>query len=161
MTDNRLYTVNHLREFFDGIRQDNNYLLEFKYSNNDTARARLPGSRTTPSTIYQYIECNEEKNDTQVTRIRLYNESDPKHSIVSCTRELFYKMVTGSPGYDPNAPRLNYDIGEVETRTARLQILMRPTIKKELKRLSELHGTTMSTVIDDLVSTWINKLQNS
>lgn len=160
-TDNRVYTVKALQQFFDNCPQDNNYYLDFRYNNKDTGRGFLQGSRATAPVVYQFVEHNERLSELQVTRIHIYKETDPRHALVSFSRDLLYKLISGSPGYDPNAPRLSYDIGEVETRTARLQILMRPSIKRELKRQADLHGTTMSTVIDDLVANWINQLQTS
>lgn len=160
MSDKRLYTVQALQKFFDERPQDETYILELRYNNKDSARGLLPGQKTTPQVIQQFVELNERMNESETTRIHIYKEKDPRHALISISRELLYKLIQGIPGYDPNAPRRTYEIGELENRSTRLQILMRPSIKKELKRLADLHGTTMSNIIDELVSTWINKIQS-
>lgn len=156
--DKRVKTTKELKKAYSEIEPGKHYILEVDYQDGETGKAELP---TKPSLEWLYSEIvikNNKFNDCQASRLRLYNANMPTHALLSFSVELLEKALR-APDYNPKAPRISHDLGDQETKTKRLQILMRPSIKKELKRQSEIHGQSMSEVIDTLVSNWLHSLQ--
>ena len=158
--DMRVNTPTELIKAFEELSPFNRYILEVVYQDGETAQTdelpRRPGLQWIYSEI---IIKNNELNDCQASRVRLYNATDPRHALLSFSVELLERTLKTPEGYDPRAPRIAHTLGDQETKTNRLQILMRPSIKKELKRQAELHGQSMSEVIDSLVCNWIANIQ--
>ena len=159
--DKRVKTTRELREAYALLEPGDPYILEVDYQDGETGKTNLPKK---PSFKWLYSEIiikNNELNNCQASRLRLYNATVPTHALLSFSVELLEKTLNTPEDYDPRAPRIAHDLGDQETKTKRLQILMRPSIKKELKRQAELHGQSMSEVIDLLVCNWINTIQTN
>jgi len=158
--DKRINSTKELRKAFSELEPGIPYILELDYQDGETAKTELP-RRPSLHWLYETIIKNNEYNECQAARARLYYATAPSHALLSISVELLERTIKTPGDYDPNAPRISHDLGDQETKTKRLQILMRPSIKKELKRQAELHGQSMSEVIDLLVCNWINTIQTS
>lgn len=159
MSDPRIYTVKAIQQFIDNQPQGQEFVIDLYCLEKEKGK-RLQGTVIDPGYIYDTIMDTQYANDCQINRIRIYKKSDLDHAIATFSKELLYKLVTNQPEYDRNAPRKTYNLGEIETRSSRLQILMRPSIKRELSRVSKLHNISMSTIIDELVGRWLVKQQS-
>lgn len=159
MSDPRIYTVKAIKQFIDNQPQGQEFVIVLCSSEKGKEK-RLQGSVIDPNYIYDTVFDTQYANDCQINRIRIYKKGDLDHAIATFNKDLLQKLVTNQPEYDRNAPRKTYDLGEIETRSSRLQILMRPSIKQELSRVSKLHNISMSTIIDELVGRWLVKQQS-
>lgn len=157
--DARVYSIKDAREIITHFNSDE-FILELVFEDNENARASIPVKPSYP-VLDKIIQTTESGNNSIVSRIRIYRTSDPKHAVISMTKDLLHRCILGDPDYDPRAPRFNYSLGETETRSKRLNILMRPSIQKELYRRAQLLDQSMSSIIDDLVSNWIYQMQQT